>query len=58
MCPYQSSCSNLCPQELYINQYKSCARYHAANIVGIAAVPHDMTSINYALIEKLENERR
>ena len=57
MCPYQCECSMLCPRELYQGRYLACARYQAANTVGMGSVPHDMTAINYALAEKLKSER-
>lgn len=54
MCPFKSDCSMFCPPELYGNRHKTCARYMAANEIGIAAVPHEMSAINYALIQTLK----
>lgn len=53
MCPFKSGCSMFCPPELYGSRHKTCARYMAANEVGIAAVPNEMSAINYALIQTL-----
>jgi hypothetical protein len=54
MCPFKEGCSVFCPPELYCDRHKTCARYMAASEVGIAAVPHEMSAINYALIQTLK----
>lgn len=54
MCPFKSDCIISCPPELYCNRHKTCARYIAAKEVGIAAVPDEMSAINYALIQTLK----
>ncbi len=53
VCPFKGDCSIFCPPELYRERHKTCARYMAASKVGMAAVPHEMSAINYALIQTL-----
>jgi hypothetical protein len=53
VCPFKGDCSMFCPPELYRERHKTCARYMAASKVGMAAVPHEMSAINYALIQTL-----
>lgn len=57
MCPFRSCCSMICPIDFCQKRHESCARYEVAKELGIEAVPDDMSTINYTLIEKLKKER-
>lgn len=57
MCKYLAHCGTLCANGQICNPESCCARYEAAEFLGVHHVPAWLTPINYEMAAKLKKEK-